>query len=181
MRDRIRSERGYSIFELLVVMVVMVIVLAALTTFFVSATRSQVNAGLRFQAQQNAQLGLGALRRDVDCSSAIAAGWSASSVTLTLPAGCPGGSSSSSTQVSWCTVSSSGHYQLFRQGGTSCGSSGTLEADYLTSGSAFAYTCSSGSNLLPVLTVTLPVNVDPTKTTTYTLAQDIAFRNANRC
>jgi prepilin-type N-terminal cleavage/methylation domain-containing protein len=183
LRRLARGESGYSLIELVMVMIVLGIVLTGLTTVFVSATRAEFNANQRFQNQQAARLGLDYLRDEVHCASAIAAGYSSSSVTLTLPAGCPTGNPSSSTQVTWCTVNvSTNRYALYRQVGTSCGSaSGTLKADYLTSGSAFTYTCTSGSGLFPVLSVSLPVNVDPTHARTYTLGQDIAFRNAARC
>jgi prepilin-type N-terminal cleavage/methylation domain-containing protein len=183
LRRITRSESGYSLVELLVTMIVLSIVLTGLTTVFVSATRAEFNANERFQNQQTARLGLDYLRDEVHCASAVASGYSSSSVTLTLPAGCPTGSPSSSTQVTWCTVNvSTGRYTLYRQVGTSCGSaSGTLKADYLTGSSAFTYTCTSGSGLLPVLSVSLPVNVDPSHARTYTLGQDLAFRNSARC
>jgi prepilin-type N-terminal cleavage/methylation domain-containing protein len=176
------DSQGYALIELLIVMVILGIVLGGLTTVFVSATRAEFNANQRFQNQQTARLGLDYMRDEVHCASAIASGYSSSSVTITLPAGCPTGSPSSSTQVTWCTVNvSTNRYALYRKVGTTCNSTGTLKADYLTSGSAFTYTCTASSDLLPVLSVSLPVNVDPTHARTYALGQDIAFRNAARC
>jgi prepilin-type N-terminal cleavage/methylation domain-containing protein len=180
--NRIRSDQGYSLVELLTVMVCLGIVLAGLTTAFVAATRAESNDNLRFQTQQTAELALNALRNEVHCASAINSGWSATSITLTLPAGCPDGSASASTSMSWCTsLVSTTRYAMYRQSGATCGTSGILEADYLTTGSAFSYTCTTGSNLRPVLTVSLPVNVNPAQARTYALSEGLAFRNAGRC
>jgi prepilin-type N-terminal cleavage/methylation domain-containing protein len=180
---RMRSERGYSLIELLVVMICLGIVLGGLTTAFVSATQAESTANARFQAQQTAQVGLSALRNEVHCASAINSGWTSSSITLTLPAGCPDASPSSTTSMSWCTVNvSTSRYALYRETGTSCDSSGIQVADYVTGASVFTYTCTSSSGLLPVLTVTLPVDINPTRAPrVYTLSQDLAFRNASRC
>jgi type II secretory pathway pseudopilin PulG len=183
LRARTRSERGYSLIELLVVMISLGAILGGLTTAFVSATNSEVTSNARFRAEQTAQVGLSALRNEVHCASAINSGWTASAMTLTLPAGCPDGSASATTSMSWCTsLVSTGRYALYRQSGASCGTSGIQIADYLTSGNVFSYTCTSGSGLRPVLTVTLPIDIDPAHAPlTYTLGQDLAFRNGGRC
>jgi prepilin-type N-terminal cleavage/methylation domain-containing protein len=179
---RLRSQRGYSLVELLVVMGCLGIVLGGLTTAFVSATNAQVIANARFQAESTAQVGLSALRNEVHCASSLNSGWSATSITLTLPAGCPD-TAGATTSMSWCTSNvAASRYALYRQTGTTCGTSGILVADYVTNGSVFSYTCSSGSGLRPVLTVTLSVDIDPAHSPkSYTLGQDLAFRNAGRC
>ena len=183
IRARIRSERGYSLVELLTVMITLGAILGGLTTAFVSATNTEATSNARFRAEQTAQVGMSNLRNEVHCASAINSGWTASAITLTLPAGCPDGSASATTSMSWCTsLVSTGRYALYRQSGSSCGTSGILEADYLTSGNVFSYTCTASSGLRPVLTVSLPVDVDPLHAPlTYTLGQDLAFRNGGRC
>jgi len=64
------GEQGYSLIELLVTMVILVIVLGSLTTIFVSGTSAEASLNRRFQAQQNARMGLDRVRTDIHCATA---------------------------------------------------------------------------------------------------------------
>ena len=85
--SRLRSERGYTLVEMLTVLVIMGVVMGGLTPVFVSATNSETDMNNRFRAQQTARIGLDKLRREVHCASTATTGnpnGASSSVTLTL-------------------------------------------------------------------------------------------------
>jgi prepilin-type N-terminal cleavage/methylation domain-containing protein len=189
---RARGEGGYTLVEMLTVMVIMGIVMGALTTVFISASKSQNDMDRRFQAQLGARLGLDKLRREARCAtqvtSASPSSSSASSITLSLPSYCKTGSGS----VTWCTRSiSTNRYGLYRATGATC-SGGVLWADYLVPTTAaptcgtptalcvFAYTAQSVTSLA-TLHVDLPVNLNPSNAVDmYELADDVVLRNSSR-
>src|SRR3954452_24976071 len=99
---RLRDEPGYTLIELLTVMLILGVVLGGLTGVFASATSAQADMNNRFQAQQEARLGLDKLRREAHCASAATPGGSnPSSITFTLPSYCK--TFSGSASVTWCT------------------------------------------------------------------------------
>jgi prepilin-type N-terminal cleavage/methylation domain-containing protein len=171
-----RGQAGYTLIELLLVMVILAIVLVGLSSAFVSGTKSELDLNHRFQAQMNANLSLGKLRQDVHCASSITPTGGASTISLTQPSYCLGGGGS----VSWCTVGGGTQYSLYRQAGSTCGSSGKLYAQYLTTGTVFTYTAQSTTSLA-TLHVDFPVNVNPSQAVTgYELADDIVLKNSTR-
>jgi len=184
--SRLRSERGYTLVEMLTVLVIMGVVMGGLTTVFVSATNSEADLNNRFQAQLNARLALDKMRREVHCANVATPTGSSSSVTITLPSYCKTGSGS----VTWCTRSvATNRYALYRVVGSTC-SGGVLWADYLTPSSTatvcsgalciFNYTAQSTSSLAK-LSVDFPVNVKPAKTVElYELIDSIVLRNSSR-
>jgi prepilin-type N-terminal cleavage/methylation domain-containing protein len=184
--SRLRSERGYTLVEMLTVLVIMGVVMGGLTTVFVSATNSETDMNNRFQAQLTARLALDKMRREVHCASVATPTGVSSSVTITLPSYCKTGSGS----VTWCTRSvATNRYALYRVPGTSC-TGGVLWADYLTPSSSaavcsgalciFNYTAQSTSSLAK-LSVDFPVNVKPSKTVElYELKDGIVLRNSTR-
>jgi prepilin-type N-terminal cleavage/methylation domain-containing protein len=184
--SRLRSERGYTLVEMLTVLVIMGVVMGGLTTVFVSATNSETDMNNRFQAQLNARLALDKMRREIHCASVATPTGSSSSVTITLPSYCKTGSGS----ITWCTRTvATNRYALYRVAGSSC-SGGVMWADYLTP-SASATTCSGAlcifnysaqsTTSLAKLNVDLPVNVKPTKTVDlYELQDAIVLRNSSR-
>jgi len=184
--SRLRSERGYSLVEMLTVMAIMGIVMSSLTTVFVQASNSESDMNNRFQAQLTAKLALDKMRREVRCANVATPTGSSSSVTITLPSYCKTGSGS----VTWCTRSAAtNRYALYRVVGSTC-TGGIKWADYLTpSGSAsvcsgalciFNYTAQSTTSLAK-LGVDFPVNVKPSKTVDlYELADDLVLRNSTR-
>jgi len=184
--SRLRSERGYTLVEMLTVLVIMGVVMGGLTTVFVSATNSEADMNNRFQAQLNARLALDKMRREIHCASVATPTGVSSSVTITLPSYCKTGSGS----ITWCTRSvSTNRYALYRVAGTTC-SGGVLWADYLTPTSTasicsgalciFNYAAQSTTSLAK-LNVDFPVNVKPAKTVElYELRDAIVLRNSSR-
>ena len=184
--SRLRSERGYTLVEMLTVLVIMGVVMGGLTTVFVSATNSEADLNNRFHAQLNARLALDKMRREVHCANVATPTGSSSSVTITLPSYCKTGSGS----VTWCTRSvATNRYALYRVVGSSC-SGGVKWADYLTPSATatvcsgalciFNYTAQSTSSLAK-LSVDFPVNIKPAKTVElYELKDDIVLRNSSR-
>jgi prepilin-type N-terminal cleavage/methylation domain-containing protein len=183
---RLRSERGYSLIEMLTVLVITAIVMGSLTSVFVHASNAELDMNNRFQAQLTARLALDKMRREVHCASVATPTGSSSAVTLTLPTYCKTGTGS----ITWCTRSiATNRYGLYRVVGSTC-TGGVLWADYLVptasatvcSGALciFSYTAQSTASLAR-LHVDFPVNVKPAKTVElYELGDDIVLRNSTR-
>jgi prepilin-type N-terminal cleavage/methylation domain-containing protein len=178
LRDlRLRREGGYSLVEMLVVMVIMTIVFAGVTAVFVAGSKAQADQDRRFQAQLSTRTALDQIRRDIHCASDVTP-YATNSVTLKI-SGCSGG------DVSWCTVAVAGttnRYALYRQAGTSCSSSGTKIADYLTMANAFPeFAHTAGCLCLASLRVDFIVSVKSSTTVdSYDLGDTIYLRNSTR-
>jgi prepilin-type N-terminal cleavage/methylation domain-containing protein len=180
VRERLRGEAGYSLVEMLTVLVIMSIVFTGITDIFVAGSKAQTDQSNRFQAQLDTRLALDKMRRDIHCASTVA-NYTNHSVTLTI-SGCSGGN------VSWCTEmvgGSSTRYALYRQSGTSCGSSGTMIADYLVNNAVFptdpGTTQSTGCGCLKYLAVDFKVSVKRSQSVaTYELTDSIYLRNSTR-
>lgn len=176
LHRRLLDERGYSLVELIVVCTILLIVLSSLTTVFVSATRAELSANKRFQAQQNVRLALDTIRRDAHraCSATVTAG----SVAL-FPCG-----AGVSPYATWCTVGSGLRWGLYRQTVGSCSSAAVRKADYLTTGNVFCYIPPSDSpfpGTFAKLGVSFPVDIDTSSSSgTYLLSDRIALRNSTR-
>jgi prepilin-type N-terminal cleavage/methylation domain-containing protein len=173
--DRLRSERGFTLVEMVTVMAIMSVVMTGLTTVFITASNAELDMNNRFQAQSNARLALDKFRREVHCASSVTLN-STSSVTVVLPTGCKNAGT-----VTWCTQGAGSRYGLYRVSGSSC-SGGTKWVDYLTQANVFGYTAAApGSRLLPKVNVDFPVNVKPSKTNElYELKDDVVLRNGTR-
>lgn len=186
MRRLVRSESGYTMVELLIVMMLLSVVLGALTTLWVSGSNTELKLNRQFQAQQTARLALDKIRTDIHCASGATAGTVGTypAVTLTYPtSGC------STTTVYWCVVPSTtttGRYALWRSttATSTCTTSDTtrlLEADDLTtSGGIFS---TAYPNLgLKVVNVDFPVSVNPSATVDkFELKDSIVVANSTRC
>jgi prepilin-type N-terminal cleavage/methylation domain-containing protein len=174
----VRSERGYTVIEVLVVLVILGTVLAALATLFVQGANAELAMNHRFEAQQTARLALDKLRRETHCAGE-ANPVTATSVTLSLASYCPTGNGA----VTWCTVAAAGsaaRFGLYRKAGTTCDATGVKWADYLTTGNVFTYVAQSSTSLAK-LGVAFPVNVNPRKSVeAYELVDEIVLRNSTR-
>jgi len=180
------GEQGYSLIELLVTMVILVIVLGSLTTVFISGSSAEAGLNNRFQAQQNARMGLDRIRTDIHCATAAQAQTINTYPGLKLAvANCY----AATPTVSWCAVvvTASVRYALYRStttGGTTCTSSDAnrvLIADYLTTSSAFT-TATIQQFTLQRVAVDFKVSVNQTTTKdVYELTDSIVARNATRC
>jgi prepilin-type N-terminal cleavage/methylation domain-containing protein len=170
-----RSERGYTLVEMLTVLVIFGTLMGALMTLFVQATSAETAMNNRYRAQQQARLALDKVRREAHCATAVTS-WSQSAVTMSLPSYCGNGS------VTWCTVSlGTSRYGLYRKTGTSCGATGVRYADYLTSANVFPSYTAQSTTALATLKVDFPVNVKPSHgVDTYELQDDVVLRNGTR-
>jgi prepilin-type N-terminal cleavage/methylation domain-containing protein len=180
--QRLRSERGYSLIEMLTVMMILSIVLTGLTTLFVQGTNAERDVQQRFEAQQTARVALDKMRREVHCASSAATTPSTGEqalVTLQLPTQCP--TAQGSTQVSWCTVSvSANRWALYRKPGATCDAAGVKWADYLTASAIFQYHPASTDELAR-LRVRFPVDVKTGDATpVYSLCDRLVLRNSLR-
>ncbi len=172
LRRLLASERGYTLIELLQVTVILGVILAAITTLFVRASIAEVDMNRRFQAQQEARLAVDRMRREIHCASLVSPTGTSSSITVTLPSGCPTVGGAPSTVVYDTLLVSAGRYQLRR--------AGVRVADYVTAANVFTYTAQSTSGL-GKLNVNLPVNLKPTDTgKEWRLDADIVLRNTTR-
>jgi prepilin-type N-terminal cleavage/methylation domain-containing protein len=177
VRRLLGCEKGYSLPEMLTVMVILGIVLGGLTAMFHAGVRAEVRANRELDAQQNARAALDKMRRELHCANAISAapeGTAVATITVTLPAACPG---TDTTVTYTATNVATNRYRLTRTG-----SSGTPAnvADYLTVGTIFTYQ-PPVSGELRRLSVNIPVNLDPSDTgTLWSLQDDIVLRNTTR-
>jgi prepilin-type N-terminal cleavage/methylation domain-containing protein len=188
VRRLMGGEQGYSLIELLVTMVILSIVLASLTTVFLSGTSAEASLNRRFQAQQNARMGLDRIRTDIHCAT------KAQAQTINTYAGVKlavANCYAATPTISWCAVlvtASPPRYALYRStttGATTCTSSDAarlLVADYLTTSSAFT-TGTIQQYTLQRVGVDFKVSVSATSSTTdvYELTDSIVARNATRC
>jgi Tfp pilus assembly protein PilW len=173
-----RDECGTSMIELVTVMLILSTVVGALTTAFVQGTRAELDSNNRFRAQIDAGVALDRLRKDVHCASSISPIGASTSITLTVPSGCP---ATGVTTINWCALGSGTHYTLYRQETTACATTSKPYADYLVSSAVFTYTAQVPATSLAKLHVDLRVNVKPTRTyEDYDLMDDIVLRNSTR-
>jgi prepilin-type N-terminal cleavage/methylation domain-containing protein len=176
---QLRSQRGYTLVELITVMSILGTVMSGVTAMLVSGTKAELEMNQRFQAQAQGRMALDYLRREVHCASSVSPAGPAATVTLTMPTGCP--TAGGQTQITWCTVANGANrYGLWRYQGAACSGTGRIVADYLTNGTAFAYVASSLESLAK-LSVTIHVNLKPANAAaTYKLTDDIVLRNSTR-
>jgi prepilin-type N-terminal cleavage/methylation domain-containing protein len=176
---RLRSEAGMTLVELMTAMALLGIIMVGITSAFVSAIRAETDLGARFQAQENVRQALGIFRSDLHCASAVTpTSGATSSITLTIPSGCKVAAGSET----WCTVSVSGGYDLYRIPGATCstGTSGAVrQATKLTDLNVFTpdATTHAGAAVLPSVAVSLRVR---TANRMYTAADTIYLRNGTR-
>ena len=176
VRRRLASQAGFTLTELITTMAILGIVLGGLTTMFHAGVRAEMRANRELDAQQNARAALDKMRRELHCASAISApnGTAVASLTVTLPAACPG----TATAVVYATSTvAANRYELTR---TADSGTPTTVADYLTSSTPFTYYIPA-SGTLGRLQVDIPVNLNPTDTgTLWRLQDDIVLRNTTR-
>ena len=176
VRRALRGRDGYTLIELLAVLTIFLIVVTSLTALFASGAKAELDANRRFQAQQSARVAFDQMRREIHCAGALTF-TSASSVTITLPAGCPTAGGTQTTVVYDTASAGTNRYKLRRKKGSAAA---VPIADYLTSGSLFAYAAPSPT-ALGRLSVNMPVNVYPNEAwKTWRLVADIVLRNTTR-
>jgi len=180
IRKRLRSERGYTLVELLVVLAIFTTVVTALVALFTSGAKAELDMNRRFEAQQNARLALDRMRRELQCSSGITAtaGVAVSSISVALPSQCPSSGGTAITVVYDTSLVSANRYRVRRTvNGTT-----VVIADYITTsgGTTFTYTPESASSCA-LLHVDFQVNINPNEGwKTWRLVDDIVLRNTLR-
>jgi len=169
------DERGVTLVELLVVCATLGIVMAGVVNIFASGARAGADADGRFQAQQNARLGVERLQYEARCASgaSLVGGGSgpAAGVVLTLPAIC----SHASGTITWCVSAGA----LRRYVGAACTGASQPYVSAVTSAAPFSLPAAvSGS--LPQLQVALSANATGRAGDGFSLADTITLRNAPR-
>jgi prepilin-type N-terminal cleavage/methylation domain-containing protein len=176
------GESGFSLVESIVVMAILATVMGSIGGLFAAGSRAEIDANVRFRAQQDGRVALDLIRKDIHCAKSaavttVAGSPTTYSLTLTIPAACGG-------DISWCTVSvggSSTRFALYRLGGSSCSSAGRRAADYLTSANAFPTYTAQSTTSLASLAVDFPISVRGSSSlAAYELKDTIYLRNSTR-
>ena len=184
---RWRSDAGFSLIELLVVMAILGIVLGGLNVMLINGSSAELTLNRRVQAQQLARSTLDKIRSDVHCASAAQAQTISTYPGLKLAVG---NCSSSTPTISWCAVPvTSGRFQLYRSTSTTagviCTASDTtrlLVADNLTSASTLFGTPTIPQFALQTVSVDFKMSVNPTVSKdVYRLTDSIVAQNSPRC
>lgn len=191
---RARSERGYTLVELIIVMIILLLIVGGLADGFASATKAEVDQSNRASDQQNARQALERMRLDIHCalsaqpaSPILDGSGNTTGYLLTLPQpnpGCPGVQTTGAASVQWCTVEQTPtRYKLFRSlVDCTVPADATFQVDYVTQANIWpATTCTSGE--YPTVGVDMPVNRNPVTRPgrTYELKDAIAIRNTLPC
>ena len=180
-----------TLIELLWTLGILAFVMSGIVAVFVSGLHSEFDMNQRFQAQQNARLALQSIRTDLRtaCTESLSTKFVTNDTVLL--GYCSNSTTTwSSTPLSyttWCARSEGGtpaHYGLYRESANDpndCAMpavTGIRKADWLTTGSVFSCAITP-AGARPELTVSVPVDADPTKTGgVYQLADTIMLRNA---
>lgn len=164
-RARATADDGFTLVELIVTMAILLIIVASLSSVLVSATRTEVDANNRFQAQEQARTGLTFLTRELHCAGSggssttpsvtdtsgntLTPGTAYSAITAYIPSTCAT-SGGQTLYVTWCTSPSTlntSDWALYRVTSTSapttsaplnCSSTGKVKwVDYLTTSTPF--------------------------------------------
>jgi prepilin-type N-terminal cleavage/methylation domain-containing protein len=188
---RARSERGYTLVELIIVMIILLVIVGGLADGFASATKAEADQSNRASDQQNARQALERMRLDIHCalsaqpaSPIVDASGNTTGYLLTLPQpnpDCPGVQPAGGTAaVQWCTVEETPtRYKLYRSlVDCTVPADATFQVDYVTQANIWpATTCTPGE--YPTVGVDMPVNRNPVTRPgrTYELKDAIAIRN----
>jgi type II secretory pathway pseudopilin PulG len=178
---RLRDERGFNLVELVTTMAIMLFVITALVQLSTSGTKAENDLNLRFQAQEEARLGLDLFRREVHnaCAATISGG--GTGITLmSQNTNVRGSFPCNVVGSNWCTSGAGTKFGLYRQAGNGACGSGDLRADYLTTAAIFSLPGTSVGQLQKVQ-VDMTVNREPSiPRLRYRLHDAIALRNARR-
>jgi prepilin-type N-terminal cleavage/methylation domain-containing protein len=179
---RLRSRKGYTLVELIVVLSIFLFIVTALTRLFTSGARAELDMNRRFQAQQEARLALDRMRRELHCADSITPGTDTdgdgyvASITVTIPSQCPTAKGVNITVVYDTSSAGTNRWKIRRTQ-----SNVTVPiADYITTDDPFKYTAPSASTR-GLLHIDFPVNVYPNEGwKKWRLVDDIVLRNTLR-
>lgn len=175
LRRRVpNGQAGYTLLELVTVMAILGAITGGITTLFLQATTAEFDMNRRFQAQQTARVATDRMRREIHCANAITPTGVSSSITVTLPAQCPSaGGSQTDVTYDMNQIVAGERYQLRRNS--------VVLADFSTIQNAFNYVPPVPDTSLGKLTVTLPINTEPSNgEKEWRLVADIVLRNTTR-
>jgi len=196
LRQRVRTDGGFTLVEMLMVMVLMGIVIGALTTIFVSGSRAQSEMNQYFQAQQESRIALDRIRADVHCAWAAQASTSINGFPGVKLA--DGNCYASTPTITWCVLPSTqqtGRFALWRSSvynSSTCTSSDTSKlrvADYLMpvgsppSANNILATPTIANQGLETVGIDFKVSVSPLSAgrNIYELTDSLVTRNYTRC
>jgi prepilin-type N-terminal cleavage/methylation domain-containing protein len=173
LRQLVRSERGYTMIELLMSMAILGTITGAVTVLFLQASTAEVDMNRRFKAQQDARVAVDRMRREIHCAKAIAPTGVSAAVTVTVARVCPTAVGNVDTNHTYDVVSEGGRFKLRRDN--------VVIADYVAEQNAFNYTAPVTGTSLGKLRVTLPINTTPAdQGKEWRLVADIVLRNTTR-
>ena len=178
LRGLLRSERGFTLTELLVVMAIMGLVIGSLSTLFVSGLRRpRSSSTCARRRSRRPGLALDMMRREMHNACQATVGGGGTTVTLKTLAVPNDAWHCAVTSSTWCVVGSGSRYALYRKAGATCNASGVRRADYVTANTVFSVV--TGSGLLAKIAIDMPVNVKPTMPRlSYRLQDQITLRNS---
>lgn len=170
MKARLRSESGFSLLELMMVMLLTGFVTLAVVSLMVSGLRTSSASSARVQGQGDARTAIDRLEYEARCASGATVSGSGSTVLFTLPSQCTHASGS----YTWCVSGTS----LTRTLGSTCSASGQVFATGVSTATPFTLLTSTG--LLPRLQIALTVNDTHASNTAVSINDVITLRNAVR-
>jgi Tfp pilus assembly protein PilW len=178
---RLREEGGFNLVELVTTMAIMLFVITALVQLSTSGTQAENDLNKRFQAQEEARLGLDMFRREVhNACSATVSGGGAQVTLMSNDTNVRGSFPCNVVGSNWCTSGSGSRFGLYRQAGNGACGTGILRANYLTTGPIFSVTAASTGQLAKVQ-IDMTVNREPSiPRLRYRLHDAIALRNSRR-
>lgn len=176
---RLRSERGFTLIEMMTTMALLAIAVTALVQLSTSGTKAEHELNLRFQAHQEARLGLDVFRREVHnaCSATVSGG---GTQVLLMNNAQVGTYPCNLVGSNWCTTGSGTRFALYRQAAAGACGTGQKRADYLLSGAIFSLPAVAAGQL-PKVSIDMTVNREPSVDhLKYRLDDAVALRNARR-
>src|SRR5438105_9559244 len=151
----LRSESGFSLPELLVVMTITVILMGGLATIFGLGLNTSKTSSSVLASQSGVVVALDRLDYEARCASQATLVSGGAGVTLTFPSQC----THATGTVTWCV----GGGSLIRYSGSACSGSGQTLATSVTSATPFS--CVAPVGVYPAVQAVLSVNTGTTSST----------------
>lgn len=168
MRPLLRTESGFSLPELLIVMTILVILMGGLATILGIGLNTTKRSSSLLASQSGVVIGLDRLDYEARCASKAVLVSGGAGVTLTLPSQC----THATGTVTWCVTGGS----LVRYAGSACSGSGLTLTTNVTSTTPFS--CVAPVGTYPSLKAALTVNTGTTAATQSSGTDTIALENA---
>jgi type II secretory pathway pseudopilin PulG len=170
VKQRLASEAGITLVELVFVLLLLGIIMGGLAGVFVGGLRASSDSESRLSSQENVRVAIDRLEFEVRCASGATVGGSGANVVLTLPSEC----SHATGTYTWCVANGT----LWRYSGSACTGSGQGFAANVTTATPFSLVATSG--LLPQLQIALSVDSQTSIADSVSVNDLITLRNAAR-